>query len=116
MVGEEVKERPSSHIVRPFVAGAAGESPLTIKEHSMSSAPSRDPQVEVDTPTPPATHEDPRATLTHELLEAAVATDNETERQYLLERVVVLNMSVARSAARRYYDRGIPAEDLDQVA
>jgi RNA polymerase sigma-B factor len=78
------------------------------KEHSMRSAPS--PGVA------PTDTTDPRAALTQELLDAAVETDSETERQYLLERVVVLNMAVARSAARRYYDRGIPAEDLDQVA
>src|SRR5690242_19644861 len=86
------------------------------KEDPMSSAPTLGHEHRADLHPRSTEGEDPRATLTHELLEAAVATTDEAGRQYLLGRVVVLNMAVARSAARRYYDRGIPAEDLDQVA
>jgi RNA polymerase sigma-B factor len=37
-------------------------------------------------------------------------------RDSLVEEVVVLNMPVARSVARRYRDRGLSQDDLDQVA
>jgi RNA polymerase sigma-B factor len=37
-------------------------------------------------------------------------------RQELLDEVVIRNMPVARSVAQRYRDRGVPVEDLEQVA
>lgn len=46
-----------------------------------------------------------------------VADENRPEvRRDLLEQVVLLNMGVARSVARRYRSKGIASEDLDQVA
>ncbi|WP_380164964.1 SigB/SigF/SigG family RNA polymerase sigma factor [Jannaschia sp. R86511] len=39
-----------------------------------------------------------------------------TERQRLVDEVVLLNLPVARSLAMRYRERGVPAEDLVQVA
>lgn len=38
------------------------------------------------------------------------------ERDRLLDEVVLLNMCVARSVAARYRNRGVPQEDLEQVA
>lgn len=40
----------------------------------------------------------------------------EPQRAHLLSDIVVANLPVARSIARRYAGRGIPAEDLEQVA
>jgi RNA polymerase sigma-B factor len=40
----------------------------------------------------------------------------ETERSRCLDRVVELNMRVAEAVARRYARRGVPVEDLTQVA
>src|SRR3954454_21487167 len=56
-----------------------------------------------------------RSEQTSELLQQAVGQPPERRRQ-LLEQVVLLNMGVARSVARRYRNRGIAADDLDQVA
>ncbi|MDP3894210.1 sigma-70 family RNA polymerase sigma factor [Nocardioides sp.] len=57
-----------------------------------------------------------RQELTAELLLEASTTDDETIRTRELERVVLLNMCVARSIASRYRGRGIADEDLEQVA
>ncbi|MCM0622735.1 sigma-70 family RNA polymerase sigma factor [Nocardioides bruguierae] len=57
-----------------------------------------------------------RSSLTQRLLEQAAQTDAAFERQELLARVVELNMRVAEAVARRYARKGIPLEDLTQVA
>ena len=57
-----------------------------------------------------------RRAATTRLLEEAAAAATEEERSALLDEVVVINMEVAGDVARRYYGRGIPDEDLDQVA
>ena len=58
---------------------------------------------------------DTRSERTTELLaRAAVATG--LERRQLLDELVVVNIAVARSVARRFRNRGIPLEDLEQVA
>jgi RNA polymerase sigma-B factor len=49
------------------------------------------------------------------LVEAAAATDPAARDEAVTE-VVLLNMPVARSLASRYRDRGVPMEDLEQVA
>jgi RNA polymerase sigma-B factor len=56
-----------------------------------------------------------RIERTAHLLEQARAA-RRGERQRLLDEVVVLNMPVARSVARRYRSKGIAEDDLDQVA
>lgn len=38
------------------------------------------------------------------------------DRERLIEQVILVNTGVARSIARRYHGRGIPLEDLEQVA
>ena len=50
------------------------------------------------------------------LLLERVPTAAAAERSMLQARVVRLNLSVASDLARRYRDRGIPADRLDQVA
>lgn len=57
-----------------------------------------------------------RAERTAELLVRASATQDEAERTDLLDEVVVLNMGVADAVAARYRSRGIPQDDLQQVA
>lgn len=56
-----------------------------------------------------------RAERTHELLMRAADAD-ETERERLHEEVVLLNVEVAESIVMRYRNRGVPVEDLVQVA
>lgn len=74
----------------------------------------------MNTSTPHATlHQElPRETrrrmTTRLLREAASATGAERDR--LIEEVIVANAEVARSIAQRYARRGIPTEDLEQVA
>jgi RNA polymerase sigma-B factor len=57
-----------------------------------------------------------RSEQTAELLRRAAEQDRPEARRQVLEQVVLLNMGVARSVARRYRSRGIASEDLDQVA
>jgi len=57
-----------------------------------------------------------RAARTHELIEAAHATDDPARRRELLDEVVVINRCVAEAIAARYRGRGVPQEDLEQSA
>jgi RNA polymerase sigma-B factor len=57
-----------------------------------------------------------RSEQTADLLRRVAEEDRPEVRRDLLERVVLLNMGVARSVARRYRSKGIASEDLDQVA
>ncbi|RYP79555.1 sigma-70 family RNA polymerase sigma factor, partial [Nocardioides guangzhouensis] len=54
--------------------------------------------------------------MAHDLLETAAVTTDPVERQRLLDEVVLLNADVAESVASRYRGRGIPTDDLRQVA
>ncbi len=56
-----------------------------------------------------------RAERTHDLLIRAVDADD-AERERLHEEVVLLNVEVAESIVMRYRNRGVPVEDLVQVA
>jgi RNA polymerase sigma-B factor len=47
---------------------------------------------------------------------ALVSEADEAEREVLLEQVVTLNIQVAHAIARRYQNRGVAIEDLEQVA
>jgi RNA polymerase sigma-B factor len=60
--------------------------------------------------------EERRERLSRELLRAASRAGDEETRRMLLDEVVVLNVEVAQSIAMRYRSRGIPVEDLKQVA
>ncbi|UYM07386.1 sigma-70 family RNA polymerase sigma factor [Solicola gregarius] len=64
-------------------------------------------------------HTAPRAgrrQLTAELFATLAVTTDDDERCRIRERVTTVNMSIARSIARRFRDRGEPAGDLEQVA
>lgn len=63
----------------------------------------------------PTAHEDLEAVVRRLLVQAAETTD-EVERQRLHDEVVRRSMRVARAIARRYRERGLPSEDLEQVA
>jgi len=56
-----------------------------------------------------------RARRTKTLVEEAAAASDQ-EREAILEELVRTNMGVARSVATRYRHRGVPLEDLEQVA
>jgi RNA polymerase sigma-B factor len=56
-----------------------------------------------------------RRRVSQDLLARAANCDPKT-RQALLDQVVRINMSVARSVANRYRNRGVSSEDLFQVA
>lgn len=58
---------------------------------------------------------DERRRRTSSLFEQAAAAGPD-ERARLLDEIVLANVPVARSIARRYKGRGIPSEDLEQVA
>jgi RNA polymerase sigma-B factor len=53
---------------------------------------------------------------TARLLEEASAAADPDQRREALEAVVVLNMPLARAIAGRYQNRGVPRDDLEQVA
>lgn len=56
-----------------------------------------------------------RHTMTNRLL-AEAQQAGPAERRRLLDEVIVANIEVARSIARKYRNRGIATEDLEQVA
>lgn len=60
-------------------------------------------------------HEE-RARRTAALLRRAAADPRPAHRAALLDEVVVLNMRVAEAVARRYRGRGLPVDDLTQIA
>ncbi len=59
---------------------------------------------------------DDRQTRTRELLLLAAEAPDEQERQRLHDEVVLLNVEIAESIVMRYRNRGVPSEDLVQVA
>src|SRR5689334_21893877 len=63
-------------------------------------------------------HDVPRETRRRETtrLFDEVSAARRTQREELIEQVILVNTGVARSIARRYVGRGIPLEDLEQVA
>lgn len=65
----------------------------------------------LNTETPDQVRRERTSTL---LAEAAEADGD--RREALLNEVVVLNMPVAHAVARRFRNRGVPLEDLEQVA
>jgi RNA polymerase sigma-B factor len=74
-----------------------------------ATRPSRSPRVRHDA-------DSRRVERTHSLfLRASVAT-NPAAKARALDEVVLENLAVADHLARRYYGRGIPSEDLAQVA
>jgi len=56
-----------------------------------------------------------RRQKTTELLDAA-ADATGADRERLIDEVILANVGVARTMARRYGGRGVPVEDLEQVA
>jgi RNA polymerase sigma-B factor len=59
---------------------------------------------------------DVRRQETTRLLDEAAAATPGAERDGLIEEVVLANVGVARTMAHRYAGRGVPVEDLEQVA
>ena len=64
----------------------------------------------------PSTTSDERQRLTDELLHTAASATKPSERHAARAQVVLANLAVARSIAAQFRDRGIPREDLEQVA
>lgn len=57
-----------------------------------------------------------RKAETARLFEEAAAATSEAERERIHEEIVLLNIEVARTLASRFRNRGVPLEDLEQVA
>lgn len=57
-----------------------------------------------------------RSEQTARLLDLARSSDDPDERNQVLARVVVINRGVAEAVAARFRNRGVPQEDLRQVA
>jgi RNA polymerase sigma-B factor len=57
-----------------------------------------------------------RSARTDELIELLRTCTNELERDQLRRDLITVNMPVARSLAAAYRSRGIPSEDLEQIA
>jgi len=57
-----------------------------------------------------------RHAVTNELLAEAAVSSDDSRREEAIHDAVVLNMPVAQGVASRYRDRGVPTEDLEQVA
>jgi RNA polymerase sigma-B factor len=67
-------------------------------------------------PSPAQNARSVRRAETARLLDEAARADDPQERTALLDEVIRINMQVAGEIARRYHGRGIPGDDLDQVA
>ncbi|MGI9156469.1 MAG: sigma-70 family RNA polymerase sigma factor [Marmoricola sp.] len=65
---------------------------------------------------PPAPSRADRAERTETLLLRLSQTTDESQRATLMDQVVLINMGVAEAVVSRYRGRGIPEEDLQQVA
>jgi RNA polymerase sigma-B factor len=57
-----------------------------------------------------------RSDETAELMTALAAASDQAEAERLRERIVLINVRVAEAVAARYERRGVPTEDLQQVA
>ena len=57
-----------------------------------------------------------RSARTRELFSLAQSTDSAEERRQLLDTVIVMHLDLAHAEAARYRSRGIPLDDLRQVA
>jgi RNA polymerase sigma-B factor len=62
------------------------------------------------------TARDRRRQRTTNLWERVTSSQSEEERDGLREEIVLVNLPVAQGIARRYGSRGMPLEDLEQVA
>jgi RNA polymerase sigma-70 factor (sigma-B/F/G subfamily) len=80
--------------------------------HARHEAPTPHHLASADTSERPA---DDRGARTLQLLRRAQDADPEGRRD-LLNQVVVLNLSIAESIVSRYRNRGVPTDDLVQVA
>ncbi len=69
-----------------------------------------------DASSPTPARDARRREQTAELFAAACAATCEEERRRLLDEIVLVNMGLARSLASRFRNRGVPLEDLEQVA
>ncbi|WP_299055965.1 sigma-70 family RNA polymerase sigma factor [uncultured Nocardioides sp.] len=82
---------------------------------SVSTPPSSTSPFSHGRPDRPLSHDERQVRTTDLLLEASTESDPE-RRQALLATVVELNRRVAMAVARRYANRGIALDDLQQVA
>lgn len=57
-----------------------------------------------------------RAKRTEEIAQRLRVSGSEAERATLVEQLIQVNMAVARAVAVRYRKRGVPQDDLEQVA
>ena len=81
-------------------------TPATAPAHS--GAPESEPSA--------ASGDRARRVRTDELLHALAASPDELGRQRIRDEIVRLNVDVAEGIAARYRNRGVPREDLEQVA
>ena len=71
------------------------------------------------TPAPadrPRSQRELRHADTNRLLREAATVTNPVERRRLVDEAVLLNLEVARTIARRFRNRGVPDDDLEQIA
>lgn len=88
---------------------------MTQSEQVLFSTIDTRPETDRPVDSGPLTAAD-RQQRTQALLDQAGRTTDPTERERLIEGVVMLNMCVARTLAARHAGKGIPRDDLEQVA
>ncbi len=88
---------------------------LVAPEPALSRSTARASAQSATQPTTASMNESRRRVETARLLSRARASRGDARRRYEDE-VIRINMRVASDVARRYHGRGIPAEDVDQVA
>ncbi len=97
----------TSHTTESTPAGAPAAT---------ATAVTRAPALDDRPTTPSEERRTSRATDTADLFTEVDATDDPEEKRRLLDRVVELNLGLATAVVARFRSRGIPTDDLLQVA
>lgn len=112
-----VAKPTATTVLRSGVTNVSTAQPTTSPETSIGSSEPPDPfDHGIPVTRVPQVPPEERKRLTAELITLAHATDDEDEKEHLLDEVIVLNLPVAAALAGRYRNRGQPVEELEQVA
>jgi len=100
----------------PEQAGEPGPDETDQTDQTDETGPAAETPVTVGSPERPARPVGKQERENAALVQRVSESTDEVERRQLLDELVVLNLGVAHAIALRYRNRGIPLDDLDQVA
>jgi RNA polymerase sigma-B factor len=100
----------------PEQAGEPGPDEIDRTDQTDETGPLAETPVTAGSPERPARPVGKQERENAALVQRVSESTDEVERRQLLDELVVLNLGVAHAIALRYRNRGIPLDDLDQVA